>query len=116
MESDQSTVAPIETVVDVPGTADGFSALTNRGDVNEKGTTDEMDWSEMGLEEAQDQQNDAGVLDICPTDIISCYWEPDDEKLMLWIFGLPELGEEVMKAEDMRVDYESLGEPQLSGG
>ena len=35
---------------------------------------------------------------------------------MLWIFGLPELGEEVMKAEDMRVDYESLGEPQLSGG
>ena len=49
VESDRSTVAPIETVVDVPGTADGFFALANRGDVNEKVTTDEMDWSAMGL-------------------------------------------------------------------
>ena len=105
MESDQSTVAPIETVVDVPGTADGFSALANRGDVNEKGTTDEMDWSEMGLEEAQDQQNDAGVLDICPTDIISCYWKPNNRMLMLRITGLNRLGEHVMKAEDVKVDY-----------
>ena len=34
VDSDRHTVAPIETVVDVPGTADGFPALANRGDVD----------------------------------------------------------------------------------
>ena len=39
MESDRSTVSPIETVVDGPGTADDFPALDNQGGVNYKGTT-----------------------------------------------------------------------------
>ena len=50
MESDRPTISPIETVVDEPGTADDFTALANRGSVNEKGATGEMDWSEMGQE------------------------------------------------------------------
>ena len=41
-----------------------FCALVNRGDLNEKGTTDEMDWASMGLEEVDNQQNDADKLDI----------------------------------------------------
>ena len=39
----------------VPGIADGFTALSNQGDVNEKGTRYEMDWAAMGREEVQDQ-------------------------------------------------------------
>ena len=42
-------------------------------DVNEKGTTDDMDWAAMGKEEVQNQQNDSDELDICPIDILSCY-------------------------------------------
>ena len=105
MESDQSTVAPIETVVDVPGTADGFPAGANRLCVNEKGTTYDMDWSEMGKEEVQDQLNDADVLGIFPVDIIFCFWKPNNEILMLRVAGLDGLGEDVMKDEDMKVDY-----------
>ena len=45
MESNESTVALIEVVVDVPCNADVFSALANRGGVNEKGTNNEIDWS-----------------------------------------------------------------------
>ena len=64
VESDRSTSGSNDAVVDGPGTADGFCALVNRGDVNEKGTTYEMDWASMGLEEVNDQQNDADKLDI----------------------------------------------------
>ena len=41
-----------------------FSALANLGYVNEKRTKNEIDWSEMVQEEAQDQKNDSDVLDI----------------------------------------------------
>ena len=51
--------------MDVPGTVYGFPTLANLGGVDDNGTTDEMDWSEMGQEEFQDQQNDADKLDIC---------------------------------------------------
>ena len=78
MESDQSNVAPIEAVVDVPCLVDVFSALANLGYVNEKGTNNEMDWSKMVQEEAQDQKNDSDVLDIYPVDIIPCYWKPNN--------------------------------------
>ena len=70
MESDRPTVAPIATVVDGPGTADDFSTLANRGDVDYKWTMDDIDWCEMGQEEVQDQMNDADILDICPVDIL----------------------------------------------
>ena len=105
VESNRSTVAPIETVVDVPGIADGFSALAYRGYVNEKGTTDEMDWSIMEQEEAQNQQNDADVLEICPVDILSCYWKPNNGMLVLRITGLNGPGEDLIKAEDVKVGY-----------
>ena len=78
MELYRPTVAPIETVVDVPGTVYGFSALDNLLYVNEKGTTDDMDWSAMGQEEMQDHQNDADLLNIYPVDIILCYWKPNN--------------------------------------
>ena len=39
----------------VPGIADGFTNFANQGDLNEKGTTYEMDWAAMGREEVQDQ-------------------------------------------------------------
>ena len=54
-ESDQCATGSNEAVVDVPGTADGFPALSNREDVNENKTTDEMDWAAMGQEVVQDQ-------------------------------------------------------------
>ena len=56
--------------MDGPGTADGFTALTNRGDLNEKGTTDDIDWAAMGKEEVNDNNNDAVELDICLIDIL----------------------------------------------
>ena len=96
MEADRSTIAPIETVVDGPGTVDGFTTLANRWDVNKKGTTDEMDWSEMGQEEVQDQQNDADKLDIFLIDILSCYCKPNSGKLMLRITRWNGLGEDVL--------------------
>ena len=43
VELDKSTAGSNEAVVDGPGTADCFTNLYNQGDVNEKGTTDEMD-------------------------------------------------------------------------
>ena len=48
MDSDRLTAGYNEAVVDGPGTADGFTDLANRGDMNENGTTDEMDWYVMG--------------------------------------------------------------------
>ena len=56
--------------------------------MNDKGTTDEMDWAAMLQEEVQDQPNDADKLGICPIDILSCYWKSSNGKLMLWIIGL----------------------------
>ena len=55
VESDRSTVAPSEMVVNGPGTADEFPAPANRGDVNEKGKTYDMDWSAMGGDEVKYQ-------------------------------------------------------------
>ena len=70
VELDRSTAGSNEAVLDGTCTADGFTALTNRGDVNEKGTSDEMDWAEFGQEEVHDQQNYADKLDIFPIDIL----------------------------------------------
>ena len=44
-------------------------------------------------------------LDIFPVDILSCYWIPEDGKLTLLINGLLGLIEDLMEAEDMRLDY-----------
>ena len=71
MDSDRYTAGSNEAVVDVPGTADNFTNLANRGDMNKNGTTDEIDWSAMEQEEVQDKQNYSDKLDICLVDIVS---------------------------------------------
>ena len=40
--------------------------------MNDKGTTDEMDWAAMGNEEIHNQKNDADKLDKFLIDILSC--------------------------------------------
>ena len=59
----------------------------------------------MVQEEAQDQKNDSDVLGIYMVDIIACYWKPNNGMLMLRITGLNGLGEDVIKAEYVKVDY-----------
>ena len=41
--------------------------------MNEKRTSDDMDWAVIGIEEVQDQKNDAEKLEIFPIDILLCY-------------------------------------------
>ena len=69
----QPIVVPIETVLDNPGNLDVVPVTDNRGDVNEEGASDYMDWSTMVQEGVQYRLNDADKLDICPIDILSCY-------------------------------------------
>ena len=45
VESYLTAVGSNETAVDGTGTADGFPALDNQGDVNKNGTADDMDWA-----------------------------------------------------------------------
>ena len=75
VESYRSTAGYNESVVDGPGNAEYFNDLSNRGDVNENGKTDDMNWATMGKEEMQYQQNDADKLDISTIDILLCYWK-----------------------------------------
>ena len=85
----------------------------------------------MVKEEDQDQNNDSEVLDIYSVYIISCYWKPNNGMLMLRITGLNGLGEDLIKAEYVKVDYPDAlalylkgtsigvkipGEPQFPGG
>ena len=60
---------------DVPGTADEFPDLQNWYNVNKNGTTDEIFWGKMGLEEVQDQLNDADKSDISAINILLRYWK-----------------------------------------
>ena len=114
-----------------PDNTEGFPTPANRGDMNEKGTTYEIYFSAMGREEVQDQQNDDDVLDIFPIDILLCHWKANSGKLMLRITGLNGLSEDVVEAEDVKVDYTDTlsiylvgmsigvkipGVPQLLGG
>ena len=91
--------------MDGPITVYGFPALPNRGDVNENETTDEMYWSAMVQEEVQDQINDYDKLDICPIDVLLCYWKSLNGNLMLRINGLGVLGEDTVKADDVKIYY-----------
>ena len=91
--------------MDGAGTAGGFPALSNQGDVNNNGTVDEMDWAEMVQEEVQDQQNDAEKIDICPIDILLYYWKSSNGKLVLRITGLHGLVEDTVEADDVRIDH-----------
>ena len=103
VESDRSTAGSNEAVMDVLGTANNFPALANRGDMNDNGPTDDMDWSAIGQEEVQDQQNYAEKLDIFPIDILLCYWKSSNGKLMLRITGLNGLSEDTVEAADVKI-------------
>ena len=105
VESYRSTTGSNEAVVDGTGTVDGFPALSNRGDVNDNGTTDDMDWVAMGKEEVQDQHNDANELEICPIYILSCNSKYSNGKLMLRITGLYGIGEEKVEADDVKIEF-----------
>ena len=76
--------------------------------MNEKGITDEMDWSAIGKEEVQDHQNNADELDILLIDILSCYWKFSNGKLMLRITGLNGLSEYVVEANDVKIYYPDI--------
>ena len=49
--------------------------------------------------------NDAYKLDICPIDILSCYWKSSNGTLMLQITGLDGIGEDTVEADDMKIYY-----------
>ena len=57
-----------------------------------------MDWSAMGQKEVQDQLNDADKLDICPVNILLCYWRPEDGKIIFRTTGLYGLSDEPMES------------------
>ena len=59
----------------------------------------------MRQEEVQYQQNDADKLDICPIDILSCYWKSYNGKLMLRTTGLNGIGEDTVEADDVNIYY-----------
>ena len=59
----------------------------------------------MRQEEVQYQQNDADKLDICPIDILSCYWKSYNGKLMLRITGFNGLGKDTLEADDVKIEY-----------
>ena len=60
---------------------DEFPALTNWGNVNKNGTTDEMVWATIRQEEVNDQLNDSNKSDISVIDIIPHYWNLEVESL-----------------------------------
>ena len=73
--------------------------------MNEKGTKNDMYWYVMVQEEAQDQKNDSDVLYIYLVENIACYWKHNNGILMLRITGLNGLGEDLIKAEYVKVYY-----------
>ena len=55
------------------GTEDEFTAMSNRGNVNNNGAANDMDWDKMVQEEVQDHFNDADKSDISKIGIILHY-------------------------------------------
>ena len=72
-EVDRPAAESEDATEDGPGTADEFPAMANRGNVNNNGTTDDMNWSEMGKEEVQYHLNEADKSAISAIDILSHY-------------------------------------------
>ena len=58
-----------------PGTAYEFPYLANWGSLNNNRTTGYMAWDAMGLEEVQNQLNDAEKYDISAIDILLHFWK-----------------------------------------
>ena len=76
--------------------------------MNENETADDMDWSAMGKEEMQDQQNDADEIDILPIDILLCYCKSFNGKIMPWITELNVLCEDTVEDDDVKIDYPDI--------
>ena len=53
----------------------------------------------------KNKQNDAEELDICPIDILLCYWKSNNGKIMLQITGLNGLSEYVVDSDDVNIEY-----------
>ena len=85
--------------------ANDLSVMAIRGDVNKDGTTDEMEWAAMELEEVQDQLNDSDEIYHTPVDIISYHWRPSDGMLMLKTTKIYSLDKDTHDADKFRVDY-----------
>ena len=79
------STATAHAVVDEPSLQENenSSATDDRGDVNEEGATDEIDWCAMNKEEVQDQYNCTHVCDGRPVEILSHYWHTESGDL--WI-------------------------------
>ena len=89
---------------EVPGTVDGFPTIVNQGGVNEEGTADEMVCNSMRRDEVQYQLNDTEKSDISDIDILLQYWKRGNGNLMVWVTGLYTLGDDAIKAEDVKFD------------
>ena len=84
---DQSAVDYEQSLLDFPGTANGFPDMDNRGSDNRNGTADNMAWAAMLQEEAQDQLNNPEKYDISAIDIFSYDWESASGNLIVKVNG-----------------------------
>ena len=53
----------------------------------------------------KNKQNDAEELGICPIDILLCYWKSSNVQIMLYITGLCGLGDDIVEADNVNIDY-----------
>ena len=88
-----------------PGTAYEFPYLANWGSLNNNRTTGYMAWDAMGLEEVQNQLNDAEKYDISAIDILLRFWKSASGELMVKVTGLHGLGGEAVEADDVNIEY-----------
>ena len=75
-------------VEEVPGTSDRFPALIHHVNVNEEGTTDDMDCIAMVIYEVQDWLNDTDKYYISDIGILSQYWKRSNVMQMVRFTGL----------------------------
>ena len=76
--------------------------------MNKDGTMDDKAWDTMGQYKVQDQLNDTDKCDISEIDILLHYWKQSNVTLMVKVTRLYTLGDDAMKAEDLKVDFWTL--------
>ena len=91
--------------MDEPSLLDDLSTADNRGNVNEEGDTDEIEWSAMNTEEVQDQCNYTDKIYQSLIEILYHYWRAKDGELMLKATKILGLDEDMHVADTFRVDY-----------
>ena len=88
-----------------PVSADVFPALANWVIVNNNRTSDKMALVIMVQEEVQYKLNGTNKSGIYAIDIISHYWKYNNRNLVVKVAGLHRLGDGIVEAEDMNIDY-----------